>query len=379
MDYVSLIESCYRAAATDERWLSGVLDSASPIFDLGHGCGFSMQRATTGGAPSAALIGQLGMATDPAAAPAASEIDPVSYRALWYPSSPVTFISSLIKRVSPSMRPMMRAYLEAARVNDMVGMVGHPKADTAFVFWIGASRRRDVTSGMRTSLHQARLHLETALRLRLCSSEAVAVLSPSGSIHDLKAVPNPEALRAGTRTIERLLTRRGRAEGPDALAAWKALVEGRWSLVERHDTDGKRLYLAFENPPQAIAYRALSALEAKVVDLSARGLSGKHVAYALGVAESSVSRHLASAATRLGFANRTAVLQFAGQALRQCATSGPWALTDAESAVLTLVREGLSNQAIAARRGTSVNTVAKQVAGLLRKTRAPSRRALATV
>jgi len=48
-------------------------------------------------------------------------------------------------------------------------------------------------------------------------------------------------------------------------------------------------------------------------------------------------------------------------------------LTAAERAVLTLVVGGASNAAIASARGTSVRTVANQVASLLRKLDAASR------
>jgi DNA-binding CsgD family transcriptional regulator len=51
-------------------------------------------------------------------------------------------------------------------------------------------------------------------------------------------------------------------------------------------------------------------------------------------------------------------------------------LTQAEHEVLALVRNGLSNHEIAEARGTSINTVANQLASLLRKTGATNRRAL---
>jgi DNA-binding CsgD family transcriptional regulator len=52
-------------------------------------------------------------------------------------------------------------------------------------------------------------------------------------------------------------------------------------------------------------------------------------------------------------------------------------LTDAEAEVARLAIDGLSNAMIAARRGTSLRTVANQMASILRKLGVQSRRELA--
>ncbi len=54
-------------------------------------------------------------------------------------------------------------------------------------------------------------------------------------------------------------------------------------------------------------------------------------------------------------------------------------LTDAEREVARLVMEGLSNAEIARRRGTSIRTVANQVASVFAKAGAGSRRELAAL
>ena len=55
------------------------------------------------------------------------------------------------------------------------------------------------------------------------------------------------------------------------------------------------------------------------------------------------------------------------------------ALTVAELEVARLAHTGLSNRGIASARGTSTHTVARQMAGVLKKLRIGSRLALATV
>ncbi|AKU96135.1 hypothetical protein AKJ09_02799 [Labilithrix luteola] len=92
---------------------------------------------------------------------------------------------------------------------------------------------------------------------------------------------------------------------PDAgIAYWKAMVEGRWTLVERFESDGRHLLVARANEPHATASRALSPIQRKIVGLVATGRPSKLVAYELGITESTVSRQLAEALRKLGVRTR---------------------------------------------------------------------------
>jgi DNA-binding NarL/FixJ family response regulator len=122
----------------------------------------------------------------------------------------------------------------------------------------------------------------------------------------------------------------------------------------------------------------LSAAEAEVVLLAARGEPTKSIAYALEVSPSVASARLARAAAKLGAGSRTNLIRLASAILGggprpEIATSN---LTNAERAVLDLVQQGLSNAQIATLRRRSVRTIANQVAAILRKTKICSRRAL---
>lgn len=382
-NYIEILNQCYRYEADADAWLASVLDASAGLLELGRGYGFSMQRGSETG-PVPLLNGYRGMPVDPFHYVAGvTRLDADAFRTLWYPRTPVTFLTPLLSELSPRYRGLIREYLRSAQVQDMIGLLGHPTSDVAFVIWAGVTQRQQVSTRVRDALHRARLHIEAALRLRLLGTErAVAVLTPAGKIEYLhpSAQQNaaPERFVEHTRSVERARSRRRRADAREALEIWRALVEGRWSLVERDDTDGRRLYYAFENPPQTLHYRGLSAVEAAVVDLSSKGLTGKYVAYALGITESTVSRSLQAAATRLGFRDRTTVLRFASRALRAGSVLAGVAgqLTQAERAVLDLVRQGLSNREIAAARATAPSTVANQLASLLRKTGSSSRKAL---
>ena len=128
-------------------------------------------------------------------------------------------------------------------------------------------------------------------------------------------------------------------------------------MIERVDADGARHYAVVETP-RSRRLRALSQLQMSVVELSARGLTGKAVAYALGITGGSVSKSLSEAAFKLGVRNRTELVRLASRLLDAGPTRAPRVeLTSAEQDVLELVRRGWTNLHIAGVRGRSEHTL----------------------
>ncbi|MFT3925299.1 MAG: helix-turn-helix transcriptional regulator [Myxococcales bacterium] len=158
--------------------------------------------------------------------------------------------------------------------------------------------------------------------------------------------------------------------------AWQRLVEGHWSLVEQGPASEPARYRVLVNPPPARAARALTLRESTVVSQMLEGRSAKSIAYALGVQASRVSEAFTRAVRKLGFRNRQDLLRVGGALRAPHSLPPPPSLTHSEAAVLQLLKEGYSNRAIAQRRGVSERTIEHQVASLLRKTGAGSRRVL---
>ena len=94
---------------------------------------------------------------------------------------------------------------------------------------------------------------------------------------------------------------------PEALAAWQALVAGRYTLLEQQESDGRHLLLARVNQATAPAQGTLSAREAQVVVMVAQGQSNKQIAYRLGVSQSTASGCLKRAMVKLGVTSRAEV------------------------------------------------------------------------
>jgi DNA-binding NarL/FixJ family response regulator len=201
-----------------------------------------------------------------------------------------------------------------------------------------------------------------------------------------------EALRRAVLARDRARSERGRADVDESLAAWGALVEGRWSLVDVFERGGKRWVVAVPNLPEVRDPRALPPVERAVFALLTRGRSNKSIAFELGIAEGTVAGHVREIRRKLGVeALRAAASARASYTSRFAlgaadlvaivsdsvgARLGAGALSAAEEMVVGLVLSGCSNEDIAQRRGTSQRTVANQLASAYRKLGVGSRREL---
>jgi DNA-binding CsgD family transcriptional regulator len=182
-------------------------------------------------------------------------------------------------------------------------------------------------------LRRVTAHLTAALRLRtrLASAgehgaAAEAVLDPRGKVLDASgpaaSAPARASLTEAVRSVERARGRLRRRHPEEALAIWRALFEGRWSIVERTEADGKRVLLARRNAPGFTDPKALAPGERDVLVYAARGLSNKYIGYLLGVATSTVSTRLTSALRKLSLGSRREAIALLGD-LPPVAAAGP--------------------------------------------------------
>jgi DNA-binding CsgD family transcriptional regulator len=126
--------------------------------------------------------------------------------------------------------------------------------------------------------------------------------------------------------------------------------------------------------PSCPEHRELSAREAILLDYTARGRSLKLAAIELGLSSAGVWRIRQRALEKLGFESVYAFVRMHAPARIADAAR---ALTAAERDIASGVLEGLSNSELACRRGTSVRTIANQLAALYTKVGVGSRLELA--
>jgi DNA-binding NarL/FixJ family response regulator len=140
-----------------------------------------------------------------------------------------------------------------------------------------------------------------------------AVLGPDGKLHHAVGPATErtarEVLRAAVVASERARGPRRREDPDRALADWRALVAGRWSLVDRFERDGRRYVVARRNDPDVPDPRGLTRRERQVAAYAVLGRSGQAIAYELGLARSTVVQHLASAMKKLSVATRAELAQ----------------------------------------------------------------------
>ncbi|HET6374883.1 MAG TPA: hypothetical protein VFF88_02440, partial [Methylocella sp.] len=150
------------------------------------------------------------------------------------------------------------------------------------VFAAMLMKPRTPTALERKRWPQAAAHIGAGLRLRSKLRESSpdelpieAVLDSEGRIHDAQGPAihkdTRENLRDTVLRIDRSRTSAGRSEPDAALDNWEALAGGRWSLVDRFDSDGRRYIVAVVNDPAHPDPRGLTARERQVAELAGLG------------------------------------------------------------------------------------------------------------
>jgi DNA-binding CsgD family transcriptional regulator len=159
-------------------------------------------------------------------------------------------------------------------------------------------------------------HIAAGFRLRRAgarSAVAEAVLSPSGRIDHAEVAAQGASLRAAlTDGAKRMGQARGalrRRNPSEAVETWRALVAGRWSLVDHFDHDGRRFLLARRNEPTpAATLTGLTVRQRDVLAHAAMGHSNKLIGYELGLTPSAVAMILARLARTLGLRTRVQLI-----------------------------------------------------------------------
>ncbi len=183
--------------------------------------------------------------------------------------------------------------------------------------WIGLplARATALTQETITCWTRIAVHLAAATRLRnrlageKSANGAEAVIDPQGGIvHANGTATAREARRAlsdSVRSLERLRSPKKRDPSPGrALAAWKGLVDTRWTLVDHFETDGKRYLVAQCNEVPTPDASHLTERERQVLAFATLGHSNKLIAYELGISPSTVAVFLHHAARKLRVSSR---------------------------------------------------------------------------
>ncbi|MCA9560834.1 MAG: helix-turn-helix transcriptional regulator [Myxococcales bacterium] len=322
---LAVLEATY-APEDDERiWLQAVCDSLREAFDAGFGVTLGKARIPPGELPFVTTFVQSGTPVDfDALARGLHEHLPMPFANDAYRSP--GYVSMLFRgHAHIAMMDAAKCWIhEQSDIDDILGtaLSWTPSDAIAVSIPVGAALAGD--GGRAKLLWHVGAHLRCALRLRDRALAEDAVIEPgSGRVVHAEGAARDvgvrERLRAQARAMDRGRTAAGRAEGEVALAAWRGLVDGTWSMVDRFDRDGRRYMIAKRNPPAEVSAALVSKLtlrEKQVAVLAATGASNKLIGYELGLAASTVATHLQRAARKLGVKSRVALCQVALAAWR---------------------------------------------------------------
>ncbi len=310
---ISLIQSAYRLDAPTESWLEGIAAAASEALGSKQGAMAFRYDASSKDWIHVQALAMRGLAPD--------FVGAFFHQPDWPPevarqvatlTHSVRFGSTVDLFERAGAGSIMRPVLDRYGIDDMLGINGLDPSGKGCMLMVATSCAR--YSPRTTSLwHRLAAHVSAGNRLRVAleklypdnadpTKHAEAVLAPNGKIEHATGHAEPrvarEALREALARIDQ-----ARCERDDARRSvdfWRGLVAGRWSLVEHFERDGRRYYLAHKNDPELAPDRALTQRERQVLGYAELGNSNKLIAYALGLASSTVSTLLASARRKLG-------------------------------------------------------------------------------
>lgn len=316
-DLIGVVEAIYTEANNDTAWLRTFVDAVAPLVDVGLGTiAQSFQVNPTTGVQILESVPTGPYAARLIAASHNMHAE-VGARALVAYTSQVSLLTEVCAPPLMDSDFVDRHFKLAGdmgKAKDAIGIVGADSNGRGIAVGTLIPAGWRMTPAFRRRWRHVVAHMATGFRLR-SRAEILpdeAVLDAGGKLYDAagKATSRDAqaALRQAARAIDRSRTRRSRAPD-DALEAWHALVEARWSLVDRFESDGRSFLIAKPNPPQPPQIRTLTPREGAVVALAALGRSNKLIAYELGLSVGTVANYLARAQRKLGAGSRAAVIR----------------------------------------------------------------------
>lgn len=318
-DPFAILDAVYSISKNEGAWLEGIVN-ASHAYDFGDGA--AAYTATMGAAPSIKAIANQSHFPSAVVHMMAEQMPP-HYFSRAHAPMPLTRAREFFPRVERE--------IELAGPSFYDGVIPEFKPPEAWAV-IGGDLGVETTTLVfhcqpgqapsdrdRMHLDAIGAHIGSALRLRaLLRSDPSAdgptvdaVISPDGRILDARGDTKERDVQAplieAVRRLEGAKLRSATTE--ERLEIWTALVEGRWSILERVETDGKRVLLVHRNSSRSTPLHILSPHEQAVATYAALGHSFKYISYELGIPLATVAVRLKSAIRKLGLRSRGELIQ----------------------------------------------------------------------
>lgn len=355
-DYADLLEHCYRLDLTPEVWLRELAEAALPLmgFGLGVHAYFLDLSAETPTLSSPLLVGgrpewearwksawwdTIMMSTSGPDLRVLHTLSPVNYATeLWgaLTTQSPTYASHLASLSTRGYSTIFSRYLAGetavpdarhAMYPDSFNVLGMDATQRGVVLIANLPEQAHGAVSPRVAQLWNRLgaHVASGLRLlrlehsRAGPSEPEAIFTANGKVEHAKVELRDSvalgALREQVVAVDKMRAHH-RCDPVHATEAWRALHEGRYSLLDHFERDGRRFYVARANTPAVDPLASLTEREAQVVRAAALGHSNKRIAYELDLALSTVAAALKSAGQKLGARSRLDLIRLAREQAR---------------------------------------------------------------
>jgi len=312
-DPIAILESLYHLEGSEPEWVHRVLEAACPSLDHGMGVmGWTFTLSPSGQTVHTAIM---------AGATRSNELqrrlleivaktyqDPAAQA--WVLRGYAGPMGSLGLSKPHAPAELAKEFRSSLNASDVVRVsLTDPEG---FGFALGALVPLDKKPNLDSKPVLARVatHLRTAMRARMRTAKTEAVLEADGRVahceEEASSRETRSALREAARSIDRARGRLRSRDPEGAVALWRGLVDGTWTLVDQHESDGRRYVIARRNEPRSQAFLpGLSREETICLLFAAMGNSQKLIGYELGTSEPQVSRLLRGAMQKLGIASKS--------------------------------------------------------------------------
>lgn len=320
-DLVRVLEAAYAVNLSEGAWLRGLVDALRPSIESGLGMAayvydtstrpFSVREPILDCPLDANALGQL-----------FAQSNESYVQGAWLARAAATASET----PGYAEHPGVRDVFEPVGIRDVLVLNALDPLGVGCLVGAPLPNLRTLRDDERDLWDRVAAHIRAGLRLRLRlaaldgrgaslphaddgDGAVEAVLRRDGALEHAEAGAEGarEALRDAVLGIER--ARRARRKPQRVLAGWRALVRGRWTLVDDFESGGARYLVARTNGAAARGPALLSARERQVLEQIALGHSDKLVAYELGLSHSTVRVLVSRARAKLGARSRADLIE----------------------------------------------------------------------
>jgi len=321
---IDVVEAAYDLDGDDAAWLRQLVTIVRPLVDGGRGimAYFYDHSAPLVDLHKTAQIFDL----DPKSIPDGDKwvrSKPEFTRFVHTHNDGLLGMSELCKRAGIDVNdwPEMKRFYKHAGLKDYAALQTVEPGGKGVVISAGQLEQRSFGPRTRRLWNRVTAHIASGRRLRAAIAESgaseEAILKPNGTLEhaegDGTSKTSREALRDAVQRTEKARGKLRKQDPEGATEVWTALVSGRWSLVDRYETGGRRYIVARRNEHTLRDPRALTQRERAISHLAALGKSNKLIGYELGLSESTVGSHLHQVMRKLGVKTRVELMQLIAQ------------------------------------------------------------------